>query len=87
MANKDDSLALTEWVKRGDMIVRREALGVTDPESWPTKWQEKFGDLDGFPWRKIYGDASPSARAEWGREMRRKHGDSEYCPHCGNQLW
>lgn len=83
----DDSLALTEWVKRGAMIVRRSALDVTDPESWPTKWLEKFGDLDGFPWRKVYGDFAGDARAEWSKKMHRKHGDHDYCPQCGYQLW
>lgn len=87
MPTSNDCLALTEWVKRGIMSVRRSALDVDDPESWPSKWQEKFCDLDGFPWVQIYGESAVEARAEWSMKMRRRHGNSEYCPHCGEQLW
>lgn len=83
----DDSLALSVWVRRGSLMVRRDALSVTDPESWPTKWHEKFGDLEGFPWRKIYGNAATDARLTWARAMHRKNKDIEYCPSCGYQLW
>lgn len=84
MPNQNDSLALTEWVKRGDMIVRREALDLNDPEAWPMKWQDKFGSVDGFPWTEIYGTFADSARKEFFRKISPV--GYKYCPCCGEEL-
>lgn len=84
MPDKNDSLALTVYVKRGVMIVLREALDVTDPESWPMKWKEKFGSVDGFPWTELYGKFADDAR----RTFFRKTGPKayKYCPCCGEEV-
>ena len=54
---KNDFMELeaTEWVHRGNRYVRRDALSISDPESWVRLWKDKFGTISGFPWEDVYG--------------------------------
>ena len=57
MTKKKESPALeaTTYVKKGVMVVLRTALPLQDPESWPSLWKAKYGNLDGFPWVETFG--------------------------------
>lgn len=51
----EDGLSATAWVKRGGMMINRDALSLRDPESWIQLWKDKFGTITGFPWKEVYG--------------------------------
>lgn len=40
----NDTLEATEWVRKGTMLVRRDALSYNDPESWPSLYKQKFDE-------------------------------------------
>jgi ssDNA-binding Zn-finger/Zn-ribbon topoisomerase 1 len=75
----DFSIWATNYVRRGKMMVLREALPPLDSESWPSLWKEKYGSLTDFPWRQVYGDGWKDAKEDIEKSMRR-------CPHCGGDL-
>lgn len=87
-----NELVLTSYVKRGRMLVLRAALPIEDPESWPNKWIEKFGTIQGFDWEGCFGKEYAEEveetfyQARYGRDRAAEIGRSGKCPHCGEYL-
>ncbi len=78
----DNGLELTVWVHRGNMLINHDGLDVNDPESWPSKWMEKFGEVDSFPWSDMYQEQARDAKRRFRMHFMGKH----CCPHCGGSL-
>lgn len=54
-----DAISASVWVKRGNMIVQRNALDITDPDSYWQLWENTFGgvlpeDFQIQLWDKVY---------------------------------
>jgi len=53
----ENYIKASEWVKRGSMIVRRDCLDITDPDSYFNLWYNKWrAVLPVDMQRKIYGE-------------------------------
>lgn len=75
---EEEFVEATAWVKRGDRMVNRDYLSFNDEESWISLWRNKYGDLEGFPWKEIYGSV-PSTMDLVRAGMRE-------CPMCGQKM-
>ena len=43
----------TEYVKHGNMLILRDALPYSDPESWEALWKAEYGALVDFPFEQL----------------------------------
>jgi len=81
-------LSATEYIHRGNMIILREALDLTDPENYPSLWVAKYGSITEFPWEELFKEHAEEAKVEYFRMTRTRGSDGELiCPHCGNSLY
>jgi hypothetical protein len=79
-------LSATEYVRRGNMLILRGALDITDSENYPSLWIAKYGSITDFPWEEVFKEHAKEARVEYFRRMRRLSPGQLVCPHCGNSI-
>jgi hypothetical protein len=64
-----DYLEATEWFVRGGVKIRRSALPADDTESWQTLWRNKFGSMEGFPYKQLGWDKPAKTCPHCGKEI------------------